>query len=243
MDSEQSEMVVMEPTSQPWEGPKTHEEARCYHQGYIAGLTAYARETGQSTLRTGNELLRRLMDDQGWATIETFERLPVVSREELLFEAIKKHHDQKADDRCIMDDTELYAAAGLEPADHHVGDKAAMLRNCERFVDNRCQSGGPWQSYAELEAERDRLQAELKMWKPMTTEEAEAALEAAVPVPISDEEIAGIVERVTDPAYRPPESEYVLMAAKIRQQQQELDRLRATLDRIDSDDALDHRMD
>lgn len=70
-----------------------------------------------------------------------------------LFTAIKKHHEQKADDRCFLDDNDLYEAAGLEPADVRVGDKDAMLKNCERFLKNRCQSGGPWKSYSELEAE------------------------------------------------------------------------------------------
>lgn len=69
---------------------------------------------------------------------------------ESLYAAIKKHHDQKAADRCIDDDTELYAAAGLGPADHRVGDKFQMLQNCARFIDRRCQ-GGHWPSYAELE--------------------------------------------------------------------------------------------
>jgi hypothetical protein len=73
--------------------------------------------------------------------------------------AITKHHGQKADDRCFLDDTELYAAAGLPPADRRVGDKDAMLANCARFIQHRCESGGPWKSYAELEAERDKLQA------------------------------------------------------------------------------------
>lgn len=65
----------MEVTSQPWAGPQTHEEAKCFHQGFISGLTVYARESGHSTLRTVNELLRRLMDDQGFKTIETYELL------------------------------------------------------------------------------------------------------------------------------------------------------------------------
>lgn len=65
--------------------------------------------------------------------------------------------------------------------------------------------------------EIERLKAELKMWKPMTPEEAEKALDEAVPIPISDEEIDRIVSKVTDPTYHPSEPEHVLMAAKIRQ--------------------------
>lgn len=64
--------------------------------------------------------------------------------------------------------------------------------------------------------------AELMLWKPMTPEEAEAAYDAAEAIPISDEEIEGIVSRVTDPTYRPSEPEHVKLAAKITQLQQEL---------------------
>lgn len=67
--------------------------------------------------------------------------------------AIKTHRSQKADDRCIEDDDRLYEALGDGiKCDRRVGDKAAMLRNCERFIDNRCQGGG-WPNYAQLEAE------------------------------------------------------------------------------------------
>ena len=65
--------------------------------------------------------------------------------------AISEHHRQKADDRCWMDDLPLYAAAQLPPPDIRVGDKAAMRRNCDRFIDRRCEDGG-WPTYAELEA-------------------------------------------------------------------------------------------
>jgi hypothetical protein len=39
-----------------------------------------------------------------------------------------------------------------------VGDKVAMLANCERFINQRCEAGG-WPSYVELEQERDKLRA------------------------------------------------------------------------------------
>lgn len=69
-----------------------------------------------------------------------------------LLAAIKRHHDEKASDRCWRDDDELYGAAGLSPADIRVGDKAAMMANCYRFIEGRCEEGG-WKSYADLEAE------------------------------------------------------------------------------------------
>lgn len=69
--------------------------------------------------------------------------------------AIRAHRAAKADDRCIEDDDALYAALGDDiPCDRRVGDKFAMLRNCARFIENRCEGGG-WPSYVEVEAERD----------------------------------------------------------------------------------------
>lgn len=70
------------------------------------------------------------------------------------------------------------------------------------------------------------LESELKMWKPMTPEEAEAAYEAAESVPISDDEINAIVSKVTDPLYRPSEPEHVLMAARIRQLESQVKELK-----------------
>lgn len=73
-----------------------------------------------------------------------------------LARAIKKHRAQKADDRCIEDDDELYEALGDGiKCDRKVGNKEEMLANCKRFIENRCE-GGKWPSYAELEKERNR---------------------------------------------------------------------------------------
>lgn len=65
--------------------------------------------------------------------------------------AIIKHRSQKADDRCIEDDDELYAALGDGiTCDRRVGDKLAMLQNCARFIERRCEGGG-WPTYADIE--------------------------------------------------------------------------------------------
>lgn len=77
-----------------------------------------------------------------------------------LLQAVIAHHGQRADDRCFLDDHLVYAAAGLPVADNRVGDKAAMLENCKRFIDKRCAGGG-WASYAELESANAKLKAEL----------------------------------------------------------------------------------
>ena len=68
-----------------------------------------------------------------------------------LYAAIRKHRDQKADDRCIEDDDRLYEALGDGiKCDRRVGSKDEMLSNCKRFIENRCESGH-WPSYIELE--------------------------------------------------------------------------------------------
>jgi hypothetical protein len=77
-----------------------------------------------------------------------------------LLAAIIEHHNQKADDRCVEDDDKLYEAAGLSPVDRRVGDKEAMLANCARFIDRRCEGGG-WPSYRELEEQLATLSAQL----------------------------------------------------------------------------------
>lgn len=84
---------------------------------------------------------------------------------ERLLAAVRELHQQKADDLCWMDLNKLYAAAGLPPGDFRVGSKPAMLVNCERYVQQVCIEGGPWKSYAELEAENEALKAELNALK------------------------------------------------------------------------------
>jgi hypothetical protein len=93
-----------------------------------------------------------------WHTWAAGGRL-VLAELDRLRAAIRTHRDQRADDRCIEDDDRLYAALGDGiPCDRHVGDKAAMLRNCMRFIDRRCE-GGTWPSYADLEEQIADLRA------------------------------------------------------------------------------------
>lgn len=97
-----------------------------------------------------------------------------------LMEAIQAHHDQHADDRCWMDDQRLYAAAGLEPADLRVGNKAEMLLNCARFVNRRCEEGH-WPSYADLEAEIGRLHQTIDKVAAQLEGMADAEVEGSLP--------------------------------------------------------------
>jgi len=87
------------------------------------------------------------------------QKRPISERENRMFdacglaaraiEAVIEHHAQIADDRCRFDDDKLYEACGLPPVDRRVGDKAEMLKSCERFIDRRCNSGG-WPTYSAL---------------------------------------------------------------------------------------------
>ena len=61
------------------------------------------------------------------------------------------------------------------------------------------------------------LEAELKLWKPLTPEEADRAFEEAEAIPISDEEIEALVAKVTDPAYTPTIPESVKLAVRVSQ--------------------------
>lgn len=75
---------------------------------------------------------------------------------ENLLAVIKDVHAQHADDLCWMDIDRIFAAAGLPVPDRRVGNKEAMKRNCDRFIDVMCRDG-VWKSYAELEQENFNL--------------------------------------------------------------------------------------
>ena len=61
--------------------------------------------------------------------------------------AIRKHRDQRLDDRCWMDDYELYEVLpeGIDPSyvDLRLLPKEVMMRNCEHFVECRATSLTP----------------------------------------------------------------------------------------------------
>lgn len=51
--------------------------------------------------------------------------------------SIKKHHDQKGDDRCWLDDVELYTAAGLDNSNSALPQLPEFISNCVRFHQSR----------------------------------------------------------------------------------------------------------
>jgi ribosomal protein S27AE len=65
--------------------------------------------------------------------------------------AIIKHRDQRGDDRCWLDDLDLYAVLddGVQ-ADNSMPPREGFLANCARYYDNRCRAGN-WTTYQELE--------------------------------------------------------------------------------------------
>lgn len=81
-----------------------------------------------------------------------------------LLSVIKDVHGQYADDLCWLDIDRIFTAACLPVPDRKVGDKAAMKRNCERFIDEMCK-GGSWKSYAELEEEIKNLKNQIQQLK------------------------------------------------------------------------------
>ena len=50
-------------------------EAQCYHDGFVAGLNAYAEMLGHPTDQRYNPDLRQLADEQSWRSIQLLERL------------------------------------------------------------------------------------------------------------------------------------------------------------------------
>ena len=96
-------------------------------------------------------------------------------------EAVLEHYSQKADDLCWLDDNKLYDAFDLPPRYPEIGDPDAMLKNCQRFISQRCLAGGNWKSYAELEQEiknweaaySSLLSANAEHWDTMKRQEEE----------------------------------------------------------------------
>lgn len=68
-------------------------------------------------------------------------------------DAIRNHRDQRGDDRCYLDDAELYAVLGEGPAVTVLPPREAFLANCARFHASRQD---PSEKY---ETEEDRHRA------------------------------------------------------------------------------------
>lgn len=72
IDADRNHVTV---ASMPSGDPATVDEAKAFHDGFLAGATAYAAKIGHSTLKSDNTQLAEVFADQGWKTIELFERI------------------------------------------------------------------------------------------------------------------------------------------------------------------------
>ncbi len=73
--------------------------------------------------------------------------------------AIRRHRDNRGDDRCWLDDQELYAALGETEAVFILPPRPVFLKNCERFFDMRQPALGRQDSKAPPPANRSLEQA------------------------------------------------------------------------------------
>lgn len=103
------------------------------------------------------------MSDQQWAGDAKDQALASTAFElEKLRTAVRKHMHTRGDDRCHLDDGELYAALP-EGDTRPERETAVTIENCHRFID--CRQRGreyvsPQRRIEELEAEVKRLKRE-----------------------------------------------------------------------------------
>jgi hypothetical protein len=109
---------------------------------------------------------------------------------EVLRAAIKKHRAQRADDRCWLDDLELYRVLGdgIQDYDPSMPPREDFLANCARYYDRRCVRGN-WPTYQQLQEAlteaREYIARHLKAEEDAM--EVCAKLEAMRGLPESDE--------------------------------------------------------
>ena len=94
-----------------------------------------------------------------------------------LRDAIRKHRDQRGDDRCVNDDYELYQALG-EPIPAHACQLNApdiMIEDCKRFIESRHDPAKP---YLSPQRRIDELQTGLRQAIELEREECAKIAEA-----------------------------------------------------------------
>jgi hypothetical protein len=69
--------------------------------------------------------------------------------------AIAQHRDQKCDDRCWLDDEELYKVIG-GGGNNSLPCREEFIKNCQRYFDSRCKETD-WPSYQEIEMDNKKL--------------------------------------------------------------------------------------
>jgi len=83
-----------------------------------------------------------------------------------LLEAIRKHRDQRADDRCWLDDIELYKELpeGVADADLRLPPPLEMMSNCLRYIGCR---QNPDETYVSSQREIERLETQVAKLQAM----------------------------------------------------------------------------
>ncbi len=78
-----------------------------------------------------------------------------------LKEAIRKHRDTKGDDRCYLDDYELYQVLDepIPPSACQLDAPEIMIRNCEKFI---CFRHDPSKPYLSPQREIQKLEERIK---------------------------------------------------------------------------------
>lgn len=113
---------------------------------------------------------------------------------------------------------------------------AANVQHVDRIAELEKQLALASEAAHEAEGQLSEAKTELEMWKPLTPEEAEAAIATIEAEPLTYEEeqrIEQIVAEVTkngpDPTWRPPEPWYVQMAGYCRRLKSWLDAIRVAV--------------
>jgi len=106
------------------------------------------------------------------------ERLERVESEKTKFRhAIRNHRDQRGDDRCYLDDAELYSVLGESEAVTVLPPKEVFLANCARFHASRQKPGEKYETeeerHQDLKTKVAELEAKIFDWQ--------LALHAVVP--------------------------------------------------------------
>ena len=109
---------------------------------------------------------------------QLFERLERVEAENAKLEAaIRNHRDQRGDDRCYLDDAELYSVLGESEAVTVLPPKEVFLANCARFHASRQKPGEKYETeeerYQDLKTKVAELETKIFDWQ--------LALHAVVP--------------------------------------------------------------
>jgi hypothetical protein len=96
-------------------------------------------------LRVARGFMKTLKSDNLFMLMSSIEEelqkrgISTNNRVSQLEDAIRKHRDQRGDDRCWMDDQELYSILpeGLCGADLRLCEPAVMLENCKKYIASR----------------------------------------------------------------------------------------------------------